>query len=341
MKMIGRWIIATLFGMALLCSSFATESQALSTESHSGPVDVRVELSPEAPLMGDPLLLKVEVRADQGIEVLMPEFGEALDRFRIVNFFPREEIDPDGRTLYSQHYTLQAPVSGSHTIPSILIEFVDMRTGQSTAPDDQDAYEILTEGLPFEVTSVMPKSAITELHPPLGRLEKPRSRKTLFFAWGIGILLLVGITASLAWYFWKRDIKANAWEIARKELDALLLAPRPSAQDIGPFFVALSDIIRHYLENQFSLRSPELTTERFLELVVDSPDLSRTHQGLLRNFLSQCDLVKFAGHIPTPEAIDEVANAARLFLDETRETTDLQENASNQNTPRSAEVNQA
>ena len=340
MKFIGRGIITALFGMALLSPLVGSESQALSTESHSGPVDVRVELSPEAPLMGDPLLLKVEVRADQGIEVLMPEFGEALDRFRIINFSPREEID-DGRTLYSQHYTLQAPVSGSHTIPSILIEFVDMRTGRSAAPDDQDAYEILTEGLPFEVTSVMPKSAVTELHPPLGRLEKPRSEKTQLFAWGIGILLLVGITASLAWYFWKRDIKASAWEIARRELDALLLAPRPPPQDIGPFFVALSDIIRHYLENQFSLRSPELTTERFLELVADSPDLSRKHQGLLRNFLSQCDLVKFAGHIPTPEAIDEVADAARLFLDETRETTDLRENAANRTTAPRVEVNKA
>ena len=137
MKFIGRGIITALFGMALLSPLVGSESQALSTESHSGPVDVRVELSPEAPLMGDPLLLKVEVRADQGIEVLMPEFGEALDRFRIINFSPREEID-DGRTLYSQHYTLQAPVSGSHTIPSILIEFVDMRTGRSAAPDDQD-----------------------------------------------------------------------------------------------------------------------------------------------------------------------------------------------------------
>ena len=236
MKSLGLWIITTLVGTASLLPWAGAKAQALSTESQSGPVEVRIELSPEAPLMGDPLLLKVEVKADQGIEVLMPEFGEALDRFRIVNFFPRERIGQDGLTLYSQHYTLQAPVSGSHTIPSILIEFVDMRQGRSAAPDDQDAYEILTEALPFEVTSVMPETAVTELHPPLGRLEKPRSNAKGLYAWVTGLLLLaIAIAASLAWYFWKRDSKASPWQIAREELDALLLTPRPSSQDIGPF----------------------------------------------------------------------------------------------------------
>ena len=300
------------------------ESQAGSTEARSGPVDVQVELSPEAPIMGDPLSLKVTVTADRSVEVLMPEFGEALDRFRIVNFFPREEINDAGRTVHSQHYTLQAPTSGPHTIPAILIEFIDMRTGQKSAPEGQDAYEILTEGIPFEVESVMPESTRTELHPALGRLEEPDSRQTHLFFWGIGGLVLLGLIVAWAWYFLKRDPTTSAWEIAQKELDALLLTPRPRSEDIGPFFVALSDLVRRYLENRFSLRSPELTTERFLELVSDSPDLSRKHQSLLQNFLNQCDLVKFAGHIPTSEAIEEVIRAARLFLDETRETGEPQ-----------------
>ncbi|MEE3328448.1 MAG: hypothetical protein VX252_14005, partial [Myxococcota bacterium] len=320
-----RWrSVLLLLGVTGSILVSGSESEALSTETRSGPVDVKVDLSPEEPVMGDPLTLKVEVTADRNVEVLMPEFGEALDRFRIVNFFPREEINSEGRTVLTQNYTLQAPVSGPHTIPAILIEFVDMRTGQSPAPDGQDAYEILTEGIPFEVASVMPESTVTELHPPLGRLEKPDAGKNNILAWVMGLLVGLGLLAIWAWYSWKRDLTTSAWENAQEELEALLLAPRPPSEDIGPFFVALSDIIRRYLENRFSLRSPELTTERFLELVSDSPDLSRKHQSLLRNFLSQCDLVKFAGHIPTSEAIEEAIHAARLFLDETRETAEPQ-----------------
>ena len=53
----------------------------------------------------------------------------------------------------------------------------------------------------------------------------------------------------------------------------------------------LSDVVRTYLENRFDMRAPELTTEEFLESVSDSPDLTRDHQTLLRQFLRQADLV--------------------------------------------------
>ena len=171
----------------------------------------------------------------------------------------------------------------------------------------------------------MPESTRAELHPPLGRLEEARTEAFPLLTWGMGLLILLGIASVTGvLYFRKRDATASAWAIAQEELDALLQAPRPSSGEIGPFFVVLSDIIRRYLENRFSLRSPELTTERFLELVSDCPDLSREHQGLLRNFLNQCDLVKFAGHIPSSESIEEVIEAARLFLDETRESPESQ-----------------
>ena len=331
----GLWALLLLWMMGIIVIP-VSHPDALSTEARSGPVEVKIELTPEAPIMGDALILEVEVTADPGIEILMPEFGEALDRFRIVNFFPREALNDEGRTIHTQNYTLQAPVSGPHTIPAILIEFVDMRAGQKPAPEGEDAYEILTEGIPFEVTSVMPESTRTELHPPLGRLEKASSSRSSWLGWGAGLLigLLIGLAA--IWSFWKREDTTSAWEIAQEDLDALLRSPRPSSGEIGPFFVDLSDIIRRYLENRFSLRSPELTTERFLELVSDSPDLSRKHQSLLRNFLSQCDLVKFAGHIPTSEAIEEVIEAARLFLDETRESVESPNPDARESTPQTA-----
>ncbi|MEE3327990.1 MAG: hypothetical protein VX252_11700 [Myxococcota bacterium] len=302
--------------LALLPGSGA---QGLSTEAQSGPVDVQIELTPEAPVIGDALVLKIRVTADSGVEVLMPEFGEALDRFRIVDFVPREEIDEAGRTIYSQRYTLQAPASGPHLLPALLIEFVDRRPGQKPAPDGQDAYEILTQGLPFAVASVMPDRTASQLMPPMGPLQGPQGSGVHWGWWGVGLGVLAAALVFMAVRATRRGQRLSAWETACAELDALLSGPRPGPEDIGPFFVALSDIVRRYLELRFSLRSPELTTERFLDLMADSPDLSRRHQQLLRDFLNQCDLVKFAGHIPSAKAIDEAAQTARRFLDETRE----------------------
>jgi hypothetical protein len=86
------------------------------------------------------------------------------------------------------------------------------------------------------------------------------------------------------------------------------------------FFVKLSGIVRRYLEARFGLRSPELTTEEFLEAMRDSPDLVRAHQEMLRRFLQRADLVKFAHRIPGATEVEESIAVAQRFLEETRES---------------------
>ena len=308
---------ALLVGLCLL----AREAPALETRSVSGPVEVRVELSPDEPVIGDPMILHIEALAEPGVEVLMPAFGEALDRFRIVDFVPRESLTPEGQTLHSQRYTLQSPSSGEHTLPPILLEFVDHRPGQAATPDDLDAYEILTEPLPFQIASVVPDSASADLSPPMEPLSLSRGNGVLW-QWVLGggfLFALASLFFVRAWRNWSAKAAVRtAWQMADSELQALLSGPLPQGANTSVFFVELSGIVRRYLENRFSVRSPELTTERFLEEVSGSPDLGRPHQLLLQEFLSQCDLVKFAHVVPTPDSVRETIRKARRFVDETR-----------------------
>ncbi|MEK6237161.1 MAG: hypothetical protein N2C14_20830, partial [Planctomycetales bacterium] len=97
----------------------------------------------------------------------------------------------------------------------------------------------------------------------------------------------------------------------------------PEAGDGGPFFVDLSAIGRQYSEDRYESRAPELTTEEFLESVSGSPDLSADHQRLLRDFLRQADLVKFAQARPSAADVEESISAAGRFLEETRENAPL------------------
>jgi len=308
--------------LAALCGLLAGGVQALETTSVSGPVQVRVELSPDSPVIGDPMVLRIEALAETGVEVLMPAFGEALDRFRIVDFVPRERLTEDGLTLHTQRYTLQAPASGEHSLPPILLEFIDHRPGMTPAPEDLDAYEILTEAIAFEVLSVVPDSASADLSPPMDRLG-PLGGGGAYWKWWLAAGLVLALACPLAWRAWRNwsaeAAVRSAWEVANGELQTLLAGPLPSEARIGAFFVDLSGIVRRYLENRFSVRSPELTTEHFLEEVGGSPDLGGEHQRLLRDFLRQCDLVKFAHHFPPPETIRETIQKARRFIDDTRE----------------------
>lgn len=108
-------------------------AEGVSHTSEVGPVRATVTLSPKQPVLGDPLTLSLEVVAEPGVEVEMPAFGEALGRFEIVQFVPREQRDAGGKLVASQTYTLQAPMSGRQRIPPLQVEFVDRRNAGASA----------------------------------------------------------------------------------------------------------------------------------------------------------------------------------------------------------------
>ncbi|MFC1480537.1 hypothetical protein ACFL5Y_03735 [Candidatus Omnitrophota bacterium] len=92
----------------------------------------------------------------------------------------------------------------------------------------------------------------------------------------------------------------------------------PGQGRIKEYYVRLSDIVRHYLEDRFSFRAPEMTTEEFMERVKNSSEMLKKHKELLGDFLSHCDMVKFAKYGPTSlEMLDSFQSAERL-VDQTR-----------------------
>ena len=307
--------------------AFSDDAEVLESKKSRGPVQAVVRLKPAKPRIGDVVTLTIEVTAPKGVELLMPEFGEALDRFRIVDFVPRESIDQEGRTVAFQQYRLEPPSSGAQAIPPILIEFVDRRPGERATPEDFDAYELLTERVDFEVESVLPEGADAELKPPKGRLEAPVVEEASSWPWIVGsIVLLMAASVAGAWTVLtlkRRARRRSAYEVARSNLDRLVNAPRPTGEQVDAFYVELSAIVRRYLEDRYELRAPELTTEEFLNQVMGAPQLSGEQKGMLRDFLRQADLVKFAGVRPGAEVIELSLSAASRFLDETRENAPL------------------
>ena len=306
----------------------ARAEDAIQQETESGPVKALVRLIPKSPLIGDTVSLTITVTAEKDVELLMPEFGEALERFSIVDFAPRQSIDNEGRTVAVQTYRLQPPGSGKQTIPPILIEYVDRRPGEREAPEGYDAYELLTERLEFEVQSVIPKDAKADLKPPLGELGPREVPPGARWPWAVAFFVILGAASPFAvkaYLAWRRKARQkSAYEIARARLQRLLDSPRPdTAEQVDAFYVELSGIVRRYLEDRFELRAPELTTEEFLGSVGESPDLTREHQVLLREFLRQADLVKFAGVQPSNDDIERSIEAAWWFLNETRENAPM------------------
>ncbi len=83
------------------------------------------------------------------------------------------------------------------------------------------------------------------------------------------------------------------------------------------FCVVLSDAVRVYLEERFDLHAPERTTEEFLAEIQASTLLSDLQQRLMGDFLTRCDLVKFArAEMGEPE-LRELFDVAVRLVEET------------------------
>jgi len=310
-----------LLGLTLRVHLVGAE-EALEKTTRKGPVEASVRLEPRQPRIGDPINLTLKVTAEKEVELIMPEFGQVMERFIIIDFVKNEKIDDQGRTVFSHRYELQAPRSGKQIIPPILVEFVDNRKGSRPAPEGLDSYELHTERLSFEVQSVLPSDVQVELNPPLGELSLLASSRAWVWAWVVGLLLLsaVALRGGRVWWLSRQKARRrSAYEIAMGRLTELMIRPHNEPQQMDAFFVELSAIVRWYLENRFELRAPELTTEEFLESMSRSPDLSGDHQAMLREFLHRADLVKFANFVPSEQDTDRSVEAARRFLLETHE----------------------
>jgi hypothetical protein len=141
----------------------------------------------------------------------------------------------------------------------------------------------------------------------------------LWFWWSLGILVCAGIAFYL-WRLWrKKKSQVPAAPIippherARQKLQQALL----QIYEPVPFTILVSDTVRVYLEERFNYRAPERTTEEFLHELQNSEHLTPDQKQTLGEFLSRCDLVKFARYEPTEMELRELHASAVRLVDET------------------------
>jgi hypothetical protein len=94
--------------------------------------------------------------------------------------------------------------------------------------------------------------------------------------------------------------------------DALALLAQPK-----PFCIAVSDALRVYLEERFEFRAPDRTTEEFLLDLQATDLLNAAQKEFLTDFLTRCDLVKFARHEPSEAELRSLHSSAVSLVEET------------------------
>jgi hypothetical protein len=150
-----------------------------------------------------------------------------------------------------------------------------------------------------------------------------RGPKWVYPAWLLPALLAAALLLALGAYGGWRWLRRRRqppvllpFELALQRLEeirALMQAARARE-----FSIAVSDIVRSYIEQRFEVTATHRTTEEFLRDLLDTSNASLArHRALLSEFLHQCDLVKFAGMSLNLQSMESLHQSARAFVLET------------------------
>jgi hypothetical protein len=172
-----------------------------------------------------------------------------------------------------------------------------------------------TNSIPVSNSSALVSTnALRDIKPPV---EIPTG--WLWAIWVAGALL-VGALGYWAWRHWqKRRAQVAIVPIipphirAKQKLEAALaLLGQPRE-----FCIVVSDTIRCYLEERFTFRAPERTTEEFLYELRQTNLLTPDQKESLGEFLKSCDLVKFARYEPGEPELRALHDSALRLVEET------------------------
>ncbi|NQT86224.1 hypothetical protein HQ560_05625 [bacterium] len=299
----------------------ATESGgefAIDKTTDHGPVSVTLRLTKKELTLAERLTLVLAAEAEEEYDVALPTFGDKLDQFAIVDYHsPPPRLVDGGRVRVERSYELEPFLSGDYTIPPMKITF--------SKKGEEKKHEAETEEVTVVVKSILPDDkkdlAIRDI---AGAVALPRPSRAWIVWTGAGSLAGIALLGVLWRRLRRRGDEAQAvasiaaHELAWRQIEALVAEDLIGAGDIKGFTQRLSHILRLYIENRFGLHAPERTTEEFLDELRGSDALEARFRPPLEEFLSCCDLVKFAEFQPTTSDIQKMFDTTKQFIEATR-----------------------
>ena len=293
-----------------------------------GPLTVHIRVSKGEISLADELDLEMEASIKEGYHAELPRFGEKLEQFGIRDYrnFP-PQLTNDGSVISRKLYRLEPFLSGDYKIPAMTIKFykeAGSAKQEGKKIEEEKEYQLETEEIPIKVTSLIGEDRENlQMRGPRDVVSLPPSRKPFLYLGLAGAIGGAVVVALLVLLHRRRQQKEEgpllvpAHEIAYEELRKLGKENLIESGRIKEFYIRISDILRHYIENRFGLRAPERTTEEFLIELAGSNELDMKHKELLQDFLQRCDLVKFALYKPVTKETQGTFDAARRFIEET------------------------
>jgi len=310
-------IINLLFVFLLLLQTSCLKKESKNIEMSKQLIEVKVSVDKPSVKIGDIISYTIKVDAASNVWFNIPAFSENIGGLAVYNWHKSEKVHhPNGRVTQTQTSELETYLVDDYEIPATnIIYTVDGKTNYIS-------------GTPIyiEVTSVASTndtfSGIRDKKGPVS-IQLLIKKKSRMFMIAIAAALLATLTIILL-------------VRKRKEVEKVIVPPTPAhiiafnalkeleakhlieKNHIKEFYYELSNILRHYIEDRFTLKAPERTTEEFLIELNNDKAFPKEYRELLKKFLTESDLVKFANRAVTSENAHNAEDKTVEFIDQTK-----------------------
>ncbi len=304
-------LLKFLFPVILLLSSFST---ALAQDIEYG-----VEVDTNMIVIGDHIHFKIKVKQPDNIKVLFPEFKdtivtgiEIIEKKHLVT----KKLENNWRLL-EQEYVITSFDTGLYHIPAmpftIKSENFDNIVRSNEFYIGVTSFAVDTTKGYFDI--VMP------IDTPLNWAEI-----LPYGLWFLGAILVVFL---LVWLIRKYKRKERVFGKIEKPKDpphviALNCLDRVKEDKlwqrgyVKEYYSSVTEVIREYLENQFSIRAMEQTTEEIINDVSSQELITKDSRWKLEDMLIKADFVKFAKAEPLADENHKILVDAYSIITETR-----------------------
>jgi len=296
-------------GTWLACCVLLGVSSTLSQETKA---QLKTSVHATTVTIGDVVTVRLSVKHPETLRIAFSPVGTALGEWMVRSSKPLPPTKlADGNVENTLELQLAAYKTGDFEVPALSVEVVKTNGEKEV---------LVSEPVKLTVQSVLTgnQDTLKDLKP---QAELKADYKPFLF--------LLAALASFAYLvyrliqFFKKRKRApvprperirSAEEIAREAIERLLARKLVEQGHLKEFYLDLSEIVKRFLGSKLGVHSLERTTEEFTR-DLRATSLASAQYRMIREFLEDCDLVKFAKYRPGADEVEQIIVRSRNMID--------------------------